>query len=141
MEYAGVKLPQLPCGLHVQFTPYDGFPSLLTVALIVAIEPAARVIGSDEIMAIVMGAVTVIAAVDDADSLDSVVDIAVIVTVPPLGIAEGALYRAGTPLAVCDVMEPQLPGLLQFNVQSAPWARASLETVAVKLAVLDVCTL
>src|SRR5580692_585139 len=84
-------------------------------------------------------AVTVSVSVAVLDG--SVVDAAVIVTVPPVGIAEGEVNEVAAPLAVCaGVKVPQPPGVLQVTVQSTPAFAGSLVTAAIKLAV-RLCTM
>lgn len=64
------------------------------------------------------------------------VDAAVIVTVPPAGIAAGAVYDVADPLAVCAGEKvPQLPGLEQVTDQSTPALAVSLATAATSEAV------
>ena len=71
----------------------------------------------------------------------SVVDAAVIVTVPPTGTAAGAVYDVVAPLAVCAGEKvPQLPGLEQVTDQSTPALPKSLVTVAISEA-LWFCTI
>ena len=67
----------------------------------------------------------------------SVVDAAVMVTLPPLaGIPEGAVNVVATPLAVCAGEKvPQFPGVEQVTVQSTPAFAASPLTAATNLAV------
>lgn len=60
----------------------------------------------------------------------SVVETASRVTALPFGKTAGAEYVAGAPLAVCEVIEPQAPGLPQLTVQSTPPLLGSLATVA-----------
>jgi hypothetical protein len=70
------------------------------------------------------------------------VDLAVIVTAPPLGIAAGAVYVTVVPLDICAVVEPenepQLPELLQLTVKSAPPVVMELASVTEKLALLPI---
>jgi hypothetical protein len=66
-----------------------------------------------------------------------VVDVAVMVTVPPVGIALGAVNVVEAPLAVCaGENEPQAPTLPQLTVQSTPAFAGSLLTVAIRGALL-----
>jgi len=74
-----------------------------------------------------------------ADCEGGTVEAAVIVTVPPLGIADGAVNPTTCPLAIDAVVEPenvpQLGGLLQLTDRSAaPEARGPVSVTA-KLAV------
>jgi hypothetical protein len=63
--------------------------------------------------------------------LVSVVEVATIVTVLPVGTAAGAVKVVALPLAVCaGAKEPQFPGLPQVTVQSTPAFAESLVTVA-----------
>jgi hypothetical protein len=84
-------------------------------------------------------AVTVTVCVSVADW--SAVDVAVIVTVPPVGIAGGAVYDVAAPLAVCAGEKlPQLPGLEHVTDQSTPALLESLVTAAISWA-LRPCTI
>src|SRR3974390_2667228 len=66
----------------------------------------------------------------------SVVDAAVMVTLPPDAVEAGAVNVVAVPLAVCAGEKvPQLPGLAQVTVQSTPAFATSSVTVAIKLAV------
>jgi len=64
---------------------------LVTLAVIVADDPTARLAGGAVIHATLMGAAEVTVTEAVADCVGWVVDVAVIVTGPPLGIEEGAL--------------------------------------------------
>jgi hypothetical protein len=65
----------------------------------------------------------------------SVLDVAVIVTLPPTGTAVGAVNVVGAPLAVCVGEKiPHAPGLPQLTVQSIPAFAVSLLRVATKMA-------
>jgi hypothetical protein len=65
------------------------------------------------------------------------VDVAVIVTVFPVGTAAGPVKVVAAPLAVCDgAKEPQAPVLAQVTVQSTPAFAGSKLTVAAVRAVL-----
>src|SRR5271168_1136977 len=71
----------------------------------------------------------------------SVVDAAVIMTLPPAGIAEGAVNVVAFPLAVCaGEKDPQFPTVPQVTVQSTPALATSLATAATNLAV-SLCTM
>lgn len=71
----------------------------------------------------------------------SAVDAAVMVTVPPEGIAGGAVNVVAAPLSVwTGEKDPQAPGLPQVTVQSTPRFPESLVTVAINLAVW-LCTI
>jgi hypothetical protein len=71
-----------------------------------------------------------------------VVDVALIVTVPPVGMTLGGVYTVATPLAVCVGLRlPQAPALAQTGVpQSTPLLAVSKATVAVRLAVVPMET-
>lgn len=77
-----------------------------------------------------IGAVVTTVAVADVDLLGSVVDLAVIVTLPLAGTLDGPRKVAAMPLAVCGVIPPQFEAL-QVTDQSTPAAAASLATSAV----------
>jgi len=98
-----LKLPHAPAlpQVALQFTPRL-LVSLATVAASVAWVPTMSVAGSDDALEIVTttGAVARIVAVAVADAVGSVVDVAVIVTVPPGGIEAGPTKFTLAPLAV-----------------------------------------
>jgi len=73
---------------------------LAVVALSVACVPVVSDGGGAEEMVTTVGAAVTILAVADAETPVFVVDVAVMVTVPPGGAAEGATYVAAVPLAV-----------------------------------------
>ena len=79
--------PPVPPQLAVQFTPRL-FGSEATVAANVACVPAVNAAGGAEDIVTTIGAVVRIVAVADADTAEFVVDFAVMVTVPPEGMAE-----------------------------------------------------
>jgi hypothetical protein len=85
-----LKLPQAPALPHVtvQSTP-KFFGSEVTLAARVAVAPAIREAGGVEDMVTTTGAVFTIFAVAVAETVGSVVDFAVMVTVPPVGTAVG----------------------------------------------------
>ncbi len=90
-----------PPQLAVQFTPRPGeFGSFATVAFSVACAPCIRAAGGGVVIVTEIGATEVIVTVAVADCVGSVVEVAVIVTVLPAGIADGALNDAAAPLAV-----------------------------------------
>jgi hypothetical protein len=65
----------------------------------------------------------------------SVVEVAVMVTVPPVGGVLGAVYPVAAPLAVCAGEKvPQAPALPHVTVQSTPALAESLLTAATKFA-------
>lgn len=80
------------------------------------------------------GTLAVTVTVCVADLVGSVVDVAVIVTVPPpAGTVAGAVNVVAAPLAVCASEKvPQAPALPQVTVQSTPAFAGSLLTVATK---------
>jgi hypothetical protein len=118
--------------LHVAVQSRPRLP-LLTVAASVAEDPTASVAGSenagDGVTAITAAVVTVATAV--ANFVLSVVDLAVIVTVPPGGTVEGLEKVVGLPLA--EWAGEKLPHIdaPQVADQSTPPAAGSLATVAV----------
>ena len=72
-------------------------------------------------------------AVAETDFVLSVTDVAVMVTVFPLGTAAGAVYVVAVPLAVCvAAIEPQ-EDPPQVTVQVTPALAESLATTAVIL--------
>ena len=78
-----------------------------------------------------IGAAATTFAVAVADFVESVVDLAVIVIVPPTGTVELFVNVAEAPLAVWLVMVPQLV-VLQVAVQSTPAFAESFETTAAR---------
>jgi hypothetical protein len=88
------------------------------------------------------GMLLVTVTVSAAFLVGSAVDVAVIVTVPPLaGAAAGAVNVVGAPLSVwASEKVPQAPVLPQVTVQSTPLFAGSLVTVATKGA-LALCTM
>ena len=80
--------PPVPPQLAVQFTPRL-FGSAATVAASVACVPAVNAAGGAEDIVTTIGAVVRTVAVADADIAGFVVDVAVMVTVPPGGTVEG----------------------------------------------------
>ena len=85
-----MKLPHplVPPQLTVQFTPRL-FGSAVTVAASVTCVPAVSAAGGAEDIEITIGALVTIVAVTEADIAGFVVDFAVMMTVPPGGMAEG----------------------------------------------------
>lgn len=81
----------------------------------------------------------VIVTVALADFVVSVNDVATIVTVSPVGTAEGAVYVVvpPTPLVVCGLNEPQ-EDKLHVAVQITPSPIGSFVTSAARLSVLFV---
>jgi len=92
---AGLKEPQDPTGAQVQSTPACAV-SFATVAAIVAVALVTRVAGGALVreMETALDATVTVAT---AAAVWLVVEVAVIVTVPP---AEGAVYVVVAPLAV-----------------------------------------
>jgi hypothetical protein len=77
-----------------------------------------------------MGAVVTMLAVAVAVTAGFAVESAVMVTVPPVGTAEGATYVAALPLAVWEVIVPH-DCAPHWTDQSTPAACGSLATIAV----------
>ena len=87
------------------------------------------------------GTLAVTVTVCVAVLVGSVVDVAVIVTVPPAGTTAGAVNVVAAPLAVWGGEKvPHAPELPQVTVQSTPLFAGSLLTVATKGA-LALCTI
>jgi hypothetical protein len=77
----------------------------------------------------------------DADFEGSVLEVAVTVTVLPVGTAAGAVYVVATLLSVAvGLKTPQAPALPQVTVQFTPWFCESLVTTAVSDAAVLVCS-
>jgi hypothetical protein len=90
-----------------------------------------RLDGGAAEMLTTMGVAVMMFAVADAETVGFVVDVAVIVTVPPAGTAEGAEKVVLTPLAVCVGLTPPQLAAPQLTVQSTPAFATSLATKAV----------
>jgi hypothetical protein len=134
---AGDKLklphPVTPPHVAVQFTPR--LPVLgATVAASTAVDPVPNAAGGTVDIVTTIGAIAITVATADADTVGSVVDLAVIVTVPPDGIAVGPVKIAGVPLSVWAVIPPQFDAL-QLTDQSTPALAVSFATTAVSFAV------
>jgi len=87
---AGLKLPHAPAvpQFAVQFTP-SAFVSLATVANSVAVPPSLKVAGGAVLSVTTIGGVGVMVALAVADLVGSDTDVAVRVTVFPLGAVVG----------------------------------------------------
>jgi hypothetical protein len=103
--------------LALQSTPAAA-TSFVTSAVKLAAVPAVKDESTGVTNAIeIAGSIVIVEA---AFFVGSAVDVAVAVTVAPIGTLGGAVKFAADPLAVCEVTEPQAPGLPQVNVQSTP---------------------
>jgi hypothetical protein len=136
-----LNVPQAPAALLPQAT-VQSTPALLespvTVAVSVVDAPSPRDEGGVKLT--VMTGEAVIFAVAVALVVPSFAEVAVIVTVPPAGTVEGAVYVVVRPLTVCvELKLPQLPTGLQL--QFTPAFCTSLATTAVRVSVPDVVTL
>ena len=78
----------------------------------------------------------VIVTVLDTDFVVSAVEVALMVTVFPVGTVAGAVYTVAAPLAVWTGLNEPQATLPQVTVQSAPLPAGSFEMEAVILAVL-----
>ena len=85
-----LKLPHAPAlpQLAVQFTPLL-LLSLATVAASVVCDPTSSVAGGAGDMVTTIGVVVMMVAMEDAETVGLATDVAVMVTVPPVGTAEG----------------------------------------------------
>ena len=95
-----MKLPHAPAvpQVAVQFTP--ALPVLgTTVAVRAACDPTDIVAGGKEDIVTTFVTVVTMVAIVVAVFVGSVVDAAVMVTVPPVGTAEGPVYATTVPLA------------------------------------------
>ena len=131
-----MNVPHTPALPHVAVQSTPRLP-LLTVAASGAEDPTVNVGGSkavgEGVTAITAAVVTVAVAV--AAFVLSVVDLAVMVTMPPAGIAEGPEKVIALPLAEwMGVTLPQVD-VPQDTDQSTPAAAVSFVTVAVSLVV------
>ncbi|HEX4643628.1 MAG TPA: hypothetical protein VH161_09170 [Candidatus Acidoferrales bacterium] len=131
---AGEKVPQVPVGVQVQSTPAFA-ESFVTVALTVAVPPMVKEAGgavASEMDTAAEGAEIATVAVAVTEWL--LVEVAVIVTLPPLGAVDGAVYMVAAPLAVCAGLKvPHDPAGAQL--QSTPPLALSFDTVAEIIAV------
>jgi hypothetical protein len=83
----GLNDPQALAGVHDQFTPFE---SLVTIAVMSLVELTGTELGGAGLKVTVMVPLVMV-IVAKADLVESVTDVAVIVTLLPLGIAEGAV--------------------------------------------------
>jgi len=86
---AGLNVPQEFKGVHDQVTP-ELVESLATTAVSVVVPPVCRELGGSGLNETEMPAVVMV-MVAVADCVASWIDVAVMVTEPPLGIAAGAV--------------------------------------------------
>ena len=120
----------MPVGVQVQSTPAFAV-SFVTVALIDAVPPTPSEAGGVVVSEM---ATAEIATVALAVLVWSLLAVAVIVTFPPPGAVDGAVYVVTAPLAVCEELkDPQDPAGAQL--QSTPPAAESFVTVAAIIAV------
>ena len=131
----GLKDPQAPAGvLGVQLhTTGNAAESFVVVAAIDAVVPICIAPGGGVVSVIVITG-PVIVTVALLVLVLSLTDAAVIVTLPPDGIAAGAVYTVVAPLAVVVALKlPHAPDGAQLHV--TPLAAESFNTVADTLAV------
>ncbi|MGB7847682.1 MAG: hypothetical protein WBL63_18875 [Candidatus Acidiferrum sp.] len=83
----GLNVPQAPAGVQLQFTTGELDVSFATVAVILAVPEIGKVVGGLPTKDTVIGKVTVAAT----DFVPSATEVAVIVTLPPLGAVMGAV--------------------------------------------------
>jgi hypothetical protein len=133
----GLKLPQAPA--LPQFTVHVTCGllelSLLTNAVSCSLEFTRTALGGaglKETVTAPLGPVMV--RVAEADLVGSVTEVAVMVTVLPVGTAEGAVYMVALPVeVVVGLKVPQAPALPQLAVQvTCGFDDVSLLTIAVK---------
>lgn len=126
-----MKLPQAPALPQVALQSTPRLPAVgVTVAASVACDPVINVVGNDGAARLTTtGVVVMMVAIADVDFVGSVVEVAVMVTVPPEGTVAGPVKIAGAPLAVCALICPQLVEP-QLNLQSTPAEALSWVTVA-----------
>jgi hypothetical protein len=107
--------------------------SFATVAESVAISSAVIVAGGACVKPTTIGVVVMIFATALPDFVGSVTDVALIVTIPPLGAALGPTKVATPPLAVCALIDPQAPSALlpQLTDHVTPALFASFVTFAI----------
>lgn len=130
----GVTLnePQEPLGVQLHTTG-NAAESFVVVAAIDAVDPVCIAPGGGVVSVIVITG-PVIVTVALLVLVLSLTDAAVIVTLPPDGIAAGAVYTVVAPLAVVVALKlPQAPEGAQLHV--TPLAAESFNTVADTLAV------
>jgi len=76
----------------------------------------------------------------ETDLVLSAADVAMTVTLLPVGTAAAAMYVVALPLAVSvESNEPQAPALLHVTDQCTPAFEGSFETTAVSVAVASTC--
>ena len=137
---AGLKLPheELP-QVTVQFTP-AALLSSLTLAVKTAEVPTTIDVGGFEIVTEIMGG-GVMVTETEADFAEFAAEVAVMVTLFPVGTEDGAVYD------VVELLPVELAGLTlpqdelpQVTVQVTPAPVPSFETTAVKVAVVPTTT-
>jgi hypothetical protein len=133
-----LKAPQAPAVLlpqaTVQVTPAF-FESLVTVAVSEAVPLIWSDAGWPESATVMLdGDVMVMAA--EADLVLSATEVAVTVTLAPVGIAAGAVYVAEVVVALLMAPQAPAPELPQLTDQVTPALLESLLTVAVRAAVV-----
>jgi hypothetical protein len=141
----GLTLPQAPAPwlaqVTVQVTPALA-ESLLTVAVKGVVAPVTTLMVGGVTLTLIdpLAGVTVMVAL--AETVGSVTEVAVTVTVPPLGTAAGAVYVVAVPLAVwVGATLPQAPVVVQETLQVTPPFAESLPTEAVSVVVAFTATL
>jgi hypothetical protein len=129
----GLNPPQAPMLPQVtdQVTPAFA-ESLLTTAVSDVVALVWSEEGGSGLKATEIGTAAVMVMVADADFVVSVTEVAVTVTVLPVGTADGAVYVVAEPLAVLvELNPPQAPVLPQVTDQVTPAFAESLLTTAV----------
>jgi len=139
--WVGLNDPQAPALPHVtvQSTPALVL-SFETTAVIGLVEFICIDVGGGGLKTtVIAGAVMVMFA--ETDFVESACEVALTVTVVPVGTAAGAVYVVETPLAVwVGENDPQAPALPQVTVQSTPLFKGSFDTTAVMGLVAFTCT-
>jgi hypothetical protein len=133
----GVTLnePHEPAGVQLHTTEVAA-GSLVVVATIDAVPPVCMVPGGGVVSVIVITGPVMVTDIVCVLVL-SLTEVAVIVTIPPVGIAGGAVYTVAAPLAVVvGLNDPHEPLGAQLHV-TPPFA-GSFDTVAVMLAVAEI---
>jgi hypothetical protein len=129
-----VKVPQEPADAQaaVQSTPW------LFVAVVVADrlsdDSAASVAGGAGERLTLIGVLLTMFTIAVFEIEGSVTDLAVIVTVPPVGMDVGAIYVTCVVVALASEPQAELTRLLQLSDQVTPALLESLATIAVSCA-------
>jgi hypothetical protein len=135
--WAGVNDPQAALGVQPHVTPLFA-ESLETVAATLAVVPVCMEAGGAVVIATEMAGGALMVTLVAAALVVSLTEVAFMVTLPPWGMAAGAVYVVMAPVAVwTGLKEPQDP--LGAQLHATPWFAESLDTLAAIVAAWLVC--